>query len=282
MGLLRPIEVGVKRAWIDTCWTASQYAASWLDPPAAAFYGRLLDEAYLPDYLINVIPTHDLIYISVPKAASTRIRMTLAAVTGRFSLTLKFSQWPKPRGPQGPRSMTVRSFYRLAMNPATLRFAFVRNPYARMVSCWADKYKDKPLVPGDPYVQLYLAKRKEIDSSLPAGADRTLSFGDFVTFAAAVACLRYDIHLQVQDDLLSIPGLTLDFVGKVENFSEDFVRVLDHVKARDRIRREALAPLNKSSHEHWSKYYTPDLADRIYRAHECDFDRFAYARKWSA
>ena len=140
--------------------------------------------------------------------------------------------------------MTVNSFYRLATNPDTLRFSFVRNPYARAVSCWAHKFADKPLIYGDFFIDAYLAIRREIDTELPAGPDHTLSFADFVVFAAATAKARHDIHLQTQDEILSMPGITLDLIGKMENFDGDFVRVLDHVGASDEIRREATIMIN--------------------------------------
>jgi hypothetical protein len=37
-------------------------------------------------------------------------------------------------------------------------------------------------------------------------------------------------------------------------------------------------PLRASLHHSWPVYYTPSLADRVYRAYERDFDRFGYAR----
>lgn len=123
--------------------------------------------------------------------------------------------------------------------------------------------------------------RHEIDTDLPAGPDRTLSFADFVVFAAATARVRHDIHLQAQDEILNTPGIPLDLIGKMENFDADFVRVLDHVGASDEIRRDAMIPVNTSQHDDWPTYYTPELADRIYRAYECDFDRFSYARSIS-
>jgi len=160
----------------------------------------------------------------------------------------------------------------------TFRFSFVRNPYARVVSCWADKFADKPLVDGDFFIDSYLAVRRQIDAKLPAGADRTLSFPEFAVFAAATARARHDIHLQAQDDILSMPGIALDLIGKVETFDADFVRVLDYLGASDEVRREAAIAVNESHHNDWPTYYTQELADRIYRAFERDFDRFGYTR----
>ena len=277
MRLLRPIEIKAKQL----AWIATEPLSDIFDPAAAEFYQRLVRGGYEPDLLLNVLPAHKLLYVVVPKAASTRIRRTLAQIDRRYVRTLKPSRWFRYSGPGGPRSMTMSTFYRLATGAGALRFSFVRNPYARAVSCWVDKFRAKPLVPGDPFIDIYLARRHEIDATLPFGADRTLSFADFITFLVAVARQRCDIHLQVQDDIVSMPGITLDFIGKVETFAQDFGRVLDHVRASAALRREAIAAVNESDHEPWARYYTSNLAARLYRACECDFDRFGYPRALS-
>jgi hypothetical protein len=63
--------------------------------------------------------------------------------------------------PAAPRHVGMSTFYRLVTSPGTLRFSFVRNPYARLVSAWADKYRDKPLVPGDSFIDQYLKYRRD-------------------------------------------------------------------------------------------------------------------------
>jgi hypothetical protein len=275
MGLLQSIESGVK----NISWTASKPFAGLLEPSSSEFYDRLWADGCEPDSLINVLPTHKVIYVAVPKAGSTHIREVLARVVGKHSRSLKSSRRRKFRGPYGPRSMAAHAFFRLATDAQTLRFSFVRNPYARAVSLWCDKFKGKPLVSGDHFIDKYLARRHEIDARLPAGPDRTLPFGEFVTFASAMARCGCDKHIQAQGDILSMPGIRLDLVGKLESFSKDFVRVLDHLRAHPRVRRDAMSCIrNESSHDHWPAYYTGELAERIYAAYECDFDRFGYPR----
>jgi hypothetical protein len=280
MGVLRPLEVGVKQFVIDACWFGSRVVAKWSDPCALAFYDAIAAAGFEFDELINVAPSLGVIYVTVPKVASTRIRQTLAEAVGRHTISLHPSRRRRFRGPQGPRSMTLAAFHALATDPKTLRFSFVRNPYARAVSCWADKLQGKPLVPGDDFVNGYLARKQEVDADLPAGPDRTLSFSDFVTYAGAFANRRVDAHLQAQDDILAMPGIALDFVGRIERFPEDIVRVLDHIGAANGVRGGAANPVNPSKHGPWSDYYTPELRDRLYRAYERDFDRFQYPR-WS-
>lgn len=278
MRLLRPLEIKIK----EIPWIASRPLAGFCNPAAVEFYQNLIANGYEADALLSVLPRQKLIYIGVPKAASTRIRRTLARIDGRFIRSLKPRRRSMHRGPCGPRNITVDALYWLAIDPQALRFSFVRNPYARAVSCWADKFAGKPLIGGDFFVDAYLAARLEIDPALPAGEDRTLSFPEFVRFAAATARTRHDMHLQAQDDILNMPGIILDLIGKVETFDADFAFVLDHLNASDAIRREAAVALNELHHDDWASYYTAELADLVYRAYECDFDRFGYARALGA
>jgi hypothetical protein len=255
--------------------------ARYRDPEAWAFYRELSGDGYNPNAHIDVLVQQKTIYVCVPKCASTSIKMILSKAIGR-SLT-SFAQLHKRKysGLQSPFQTGVSAFYRLATDSAALRFSFVRNPYARLVSAWADKFQDRHLVAGDPFVDEYLARRKAIDPSLPHGEDRMLTFAEFVTYATATASLRVDAHWQLQDDILNMPYLALDFVGRVETFARDIVRVLDHVRAEPSLRRAAIMPLHSSPHLSWPLYYTGDLADRVYGVYERDFDRFGYARSIS-
>ena len=172
MGVFRPLEVGAKQLLTDACWMGSRFIANWSNPVAVRFYDAASASGFEFDELLRVIPKLRIIYVAVPKAASTRIKQTLAAAIGRRSTSLWQHRRRRFRGPPGPKSMTMTSFHRLATNPATLRFSFVRNPYARVVSCWADKFRGKPLASGDEFIEGYLALRHEIDAEL---ADRPRS-----------------------------------------------------------------------------------------------------------
>src|SRR6516225_2533719 len=272
MHSLKPVEIAFKQL----PWFFSHAFARICHPEAVKFYKRLSDGAE-PDRVLNVLPNHKTIYLPIPKAASTRIRQTLARIEGRFSRSLKATKRTRYRGPYSPRNISIGSFFKLATDPETLRFSFVRNPYIRAVSCWANKFAAKPLTEGDFFINIYLASRNELDARSPVGPGRTLSFGEFVHFATSGQKARCDFHLMPQADILKLSGMELDFIGKVEAFDVDFLRVLDHLNARNEIRRDAIMALNKSAHGNWRDYYTFDLTKRIYRAYEQDFDRFKYS-----
>jgi hypothetical protein len=259
------------------------YRDRWFDRSAAAFYSQLIGEGFAPNSHIDVLPQHRLIYVCVPKCASTTIKMALSRLTSRKPGS--FDELHKRRfsGLTSPARVGVGRFYRLATSSQTLRFAFVRNPYARLVSAWADKFQNKPLAPGeDSFVDQYLAGRSSIDAALPIGSGSTLSFAQFVRYAAATANDRVDAHWHLQDDILNMPGIQLDMVGKVETFHADFARVLDHIGADDRMRQLSYIPHNLSQHCAWQSYYSRDLADCVYRAYRRDFDRFGYSREITA
>ena len=106
-----------------------------------------------------------------------------------------------------------------------------------------------------------------------------MSFPEFVEFATATVDQRIDIHWQLQDDFATVPGLSLNLIGKVESFQTDFARVLDHIGVTNEARARYLQQaVNPSSYEAWQEYYTDALAARVYRAYERDFDKFGYQR----
>jgi len=249
----------------------------WLDRPALSFFEAMQAGGFDPDAHIDVLPRQRLIYVSVPKCASTTIKSALSRIQIGAAPPPDKIHIRRHSGLNSPTQVGLSTFYRLASSRSVLSFAFVRNPYARLVSAWADKFQGKPLVAGNSFIDLYLTHRAAIDPGLPQGPEQTLPFAQFVDFAIASSGQRINAHWQSQDDLLNMPGLGLDFIGKVESLPHDFGRVLDHVGADQRIRRMIGVYHNTSQHWPWPDYYTDALAARVRRAYERDFDRFNYA-----
>ena len=136
----------------------------WLDAPPVSFFDAMCARAFDPDAHIDALPRHRLIYVSVPKCASTTIKPALSALELGLAPAPDKLHTRRYSGLRSPTQIGLSAFHRLATSAATLRFAFVRNPYARLVSAWADKFQDKPLVPGDSFVDLYwrIARRLKL------------------------------------------------------------------------------------------------------------------------
>jgi hypothetical protein len=272
---------GITRTFRQWSWPIADKAARLLHPRAQAFYTTLIEGGYDPNVLIDVLPDQRIVYICIPKCASARIKKTLSALLGRHVESSEEAYTRQQSGLKNPKAVGASTFWRVATDPAALRFSFVRNPYARLVSLWAHQFRDKPLVPGPSSINSYLASCGRVDPSLPKGADRVISFKEFVAFVSATANDRIDAHWTQQVAIIDMPGITLDFVGKVETFAHDFSRVLDHVHADPVLRIRSVLPFNASDHDDWQAHYTAELANIVYHAYEPDFDRFDYPRAFA-
>jgi hypothetical protein len=223
-----------------------------------------------------------MIYISVSKAASTRIKAIMSEIAGRPSRVMNKNRG-KFRSTADLRNTGFFAFHQMAVGGDTLRFSFVRNPYDRLVSCWANKFQKLPLVPGQSKkIDTYLGLRKEISPLLPVGPDQTMSFADFVVYATGTNTRRLDQHWNLQSDVLEMPGIRIDLLGKVENFALGITRMLDRLRVpaelKAKILNRVVQPLNPSARGSCAQYYTTELAETVYRAYQEDFDKLKYSR----
>jgi hypothetical protein len=249
------------------------------DTAAARFFMQMRESGIDFDTYVDVLPEHKLIYLNNPKCASSTIRGVLSTVQLGRCPPADLLYKRRCSGLRSPSMVGVRAFHSLAIGEHALRFTFVRNPYARLLSAWADKFKGKPLVPGDPYVDVYLKHRGEVCNALLAGGDAELSFPQFARFACATTHLKIDVHWDSQVSRTTIPGINLDLIGKVELFDRDFGRVFDHLGVAAKY-RSVVRLLNKSDHLSWTEYYDGSLAKEVHRAYEVDFDTFGYSQRF--
>jgi len=249
-----------------------------VDRSAASFFAAMARGGADYDAHIDALPQHRLIYVCVPKCASTSIKIALSALQGQ-TVAPQLAHKRRYSALRSPSQVGVSGFHRLATAADTLCFTFVRNPYARLVSTWADKFRNKPLVPGDRFIDRYLRYHRAADRAQPIGAGESLSFARFVLFAIETLDDRPDPHWQMQCELTDVPGLPLDLIGKVENFTQDFRQVLNHAGATAAQQVLTLPVSNVSQHGPWRDFYTAELAERVRRAYTDDFFRFGYATR---
>jgi hypothetical protein len=140
-----------------------------LCPQAHSLYAKLMDDGYQPNLLIDVLPAERIIYVCVPKCASSRIKKTLSALLGRHMRSSEEAYERYQSGLKNPKRVGLLTFWRVANDTGALRFSFVRNPYARLVSLRAHQFRNRPLIPGLSCINSYLAWRERVDPSLPKG-----------------------------------------------------------------------------------------------------------------
>lgn len=134
------------------------------------------------------------------------------------------------------------------------KFAFVRNPWDRLVSCWSNKTTDlfKRNYPQSPFTQ---ATNKSFDffvDLLKNGA-----FGE-------------DRHIVPQ--VFFIPP-DLDFIGRFENIKEDTDFIFNQLKTP----LNNLPHVGRSDRKHYKEYYNHKTIEIVEDIYQQDIEKFNYA-----
>lgn len=135
-----------------------------------------------------------------------------------------------------------------------LKFAFVRNPWERLVSCFHDRMVDRN------HFQLP-----------PAEHERLKDFGAFLDFVESRDLERCDVHLRLQSRLIDLNNI--DELGRMETFDSDLARIFGRLK----IPYQPLPPKNVSSRSETRRSpWTVERIERVARLYRRDIDIFGY------
>jgi len=223
---------------------------------------------------------HKYLYVAVGKAACTKIKLSLHQLEGYPPL--ENASWVHDRNRPGcafvPRltDFTNAEAIEILTSPEWFRFCFVRNPYYRLFSA----YKSKMLNYLDPQ---YQPVRDEIRARYgypvrdghPAGM---VAFRDFVRYVEDMADSDRDFHWRSQTALVMPTMIKYDFIGRMENFMQDFGQVLRRLNASDDLLATVQNPVNPTTKIYHAAAYDRELASRVYDMYRDDFMNFAYDR----
>lgn len=179
-----------------------------------------------------------LIWIDIPKCASTSIRDTLG-FNDRKELALHLPE------PDNALKENLDDYF---------KFAFVRNPFARIVSNWK-------MWTGQPHPRSQIESYKK---PFVKGLEN-FSFREFLDLTERVN----NHHWHRQYDFIKIP---LDFIGKVENLQKDFDMVCDKIG----IARAELPHMNKTKHKSYIEYYDDETREIVAEKYAKDIEYFGY------
>ena len=135
------------------------------------------------------------------------------------------------------------------------KFAFVRNPWDRLVSCHTNKVVED----GGKLFGFDEQQQREM-----------LSFENFVEFVAGLDLKACDRHLRLQTELIDLNHV--DFVGRMETFAEDFRQVCE----RAGIPGSEVHARNVGRHAPYQSYYTDALRDKVASLYRKDIQVFGY------
>ena len=208
---------------------------------------RILCNLSAYEILFLCIDKKKLAYFPIPKTGSTSIKKSL--------LGLEYSERDLYKVHE------VAEKY-LSNSPGNeyFRFAFVRNPFSRVVSSYKNKIKGvKHFESGTGLRVLHSIRLSNIFFK------REMTFDNFIKSICTIPDRMIDPHVSTQSILLK--NQKVDFIGKVERLNED---IDDIIKTNNFPKVEHL---NKTSDEfEWMDFYTLDTAEKVYCRYKKDFD----------
>ncbi len=147
------------------------------------------------------------------------------------------------------------------------KFAFVRNPWDRLVSCYSQKLNATG--PG-------LKHPADKDIKLYAG----MPFAEFVEAVYAIPDSEADVHFQSQCEVICGPGkdnpIMADFVGRFENLAADFDVVAERIGGGQRLRLPHKLRSKRQSSS-YTEFYDDRLRDLVHERYREDIEIFGYS-----
>jgi len=153
-------------------------------------------------------------------------------------------------------------------------FAFVRNPWDRLVSWYCMLDSMRRLGPKAPW----WAQPPHDSPLLRYVREEAPTFEEFIKGCTREFEVRGEVYSFTRnqlDYLVDKNGeLLVDFVGKVERFDEDLATVLGEIGLD--VPANAIPHANRFEHGHYSTFYTPETESIVRARFAQDIEYFAY------
>lgn len=273
---------------------------------------RKIEDEYF-DSLTNtkdsiLIPDLNLLYQRVPKVAGTTISKILlhylfndaeGRAIGDANVHYIVGTL-LPLISDYPRSYIHEKF----TSADTFRFTFVRNPYAKLVSCYKDKFERlntirNDVAQGTPIARAMEAKEPHFyeepkyilyNSRIRVSAGKepytpysskfeVATFDEFARYVCAQDDAQMEHHWEPQVRTTNWGKVQYNLVGKQESFQDDMHQVIDLLKAPQFLHDFVGVKHNATSVTPTSSYFTPELQKVVYDRYHDDFDAFGYPRE---
>lgn len=204
------------------------------------------------------------LYFYIPKVACSSLKVVYSDLIGNQPPD-KSAPWKLPHKRHYPyvkrKDIVKYENY--------FKFAFVRNPWDRLVSCYHNKIADTPLVTNQRLVSgiprsflMYMGRFKH-----------QMSFDEFVKVVCDIPDEKSDDHFKPQCSFLSVNGkLVTDYVGRFETLQAD----VDYVHSVIGITGVTIPHMLQSKRKQYREYYNDTTRKLIAKRYEEDIDTFGY------
>lgn len=193
------------------------------------------------------------VYVSIPKVANTSIKTALMKAEG-----LNIASNPHAADIDVKQLEPAEVTW--VLRRRRFVFGFVRNPWDRLVSAWADK----------------CGENSDIDLTR-YGLAKGTPFERFIEVACDLDDKYGEIHFKSQANALLHNGCLIpSYIGRFETLDHHWEIVRAVIKSQSNIDVGRLAKLRSSDHRAYRDYYTPRLAMMVERRYQTDVSLFGY------
>jgi hypothetical protein len=233
------------------------------EPSISATRGAI-SRRLMPEISV-LLADHDAVYVEIPKVACSSIKLALAGLLG-IDLEPVHGNPHEARFPAPPSPSTSGPLW-----PDLFSFAFVRNPWDRLVSCYRDKIigeaPDYTSFDPERGVARCLAR---FDAFKPG-----MSFDDFVEVVAGIPDEEADEHVRAQWTFIADRDgdIAVSFVGRFENLAHDFRLACARAGLPDLDLPRAQACCSPAR---YSRYYSSTTRDLVAERFQKDVELFGY------
>ena len=178
------------------------------------------------------LKSHNLFYAACSKNGCSKIK----SILGEINTGEKFIE-QSPHRKENTKLLAINDIdndeaLNVLFGDQVFRFAFVRNPFERAISCYLNRIKELGLERYDNQHSARKEHQENIDKinywkNSPSRKVGHISFEDFIEYICQQDIYDMDRHWLPQHISIHSEIIEYDFIGKLESFEEDISYILN-------------------------------------------------------
>lgn len=240
-----------------------------------ALFGALIERSGYArvNYSMHISLKHAYLFYETPKSGCSTIKRRLQRIelsdTPFKPSNSVHSRFESPM--IAPSQLPRAQLNEILADHRFPKFCFVRNPFTRALSAYLDK-----IVRNEPQKAQFFKAQGKPDAAL----SQMVSFTDFLEGLARTPAAKMDPHWMPQAFHLFHDLLDYNFVGKFENFENDFhtiARMLFPREVREKIPDDVMAGHKTDAGSKIADYFDGRCIDLARKIYQDDFSSFGYS-----
>ena len=220
----------------------------------------------------NISLRNRYVYFAIGKVANSTIKHCLFEVEYEDQPREALSLFDKRASPLlSPFQLRDEDFLNIINGREFFKFAIVRNPFSRLLSCYLDRIRTRSSPPSR-------AIRRYIRAQ--GGEPNPLTFAVFVRAACSQKSPEMNAHWRVQWDDICYPEVDFDFIGHFEHLWEDLGTVNEKIWGTLRPEfadpQANYSPKRTDASAQLREFYTDELSELVRNRYRLDFETFGY------